>query len=136
MHAFTGGAWLDCVGVINTGGALGEQSEVAIHGILVERDQQIEPVTHIRDFFWAGANGEKGVATANDRLISVVGVQVQPAATEDLCEDVARRGHTLTCGASDADSKGLPHSAISQSRATQPRRAPALLAACCRLLIT
>ena len=86
---------------------------MAIHGVLVQRDQQIEAVTHVSDFFWAGANGQKSVATSNDRLIGIVGIQMQAAAAEHLCEDVARGGNTLTGGASDTDSKGLPHRATS-----------------------
>ena len=52
-------AGLDRVSVINTRSPIGEQPEVAIHGILVQRDQQVEAVTHVGDFFQAGANGKK-----------------------------------------------------------------------------
>ena len=47
------------------------------------------------------------MAPPNDRLIGIVGIQVQAAATEDFREDVARRGDTLTGGASDTDGEGL-----------------------------
>ncbi len=109
LHALRGGARLDRVSVVDTCSAGGKQSEVAIHGVLVQRDQQIDAVTHVGDSFRAGANGEKSVAAANDRLIGVVSIQMQAAATEDFREDVARRGDTLTGGASDADGKGLLH---------------------------
>jgi len=48
---------------------------------------------------------------------------VQAAATEYLRENVARSGDTLTGGASDTDSEGLPHSVISQRkpRAAMPQ---------------
>ena len=82
---------------------------MAIHGVLVQRDQQVDAVTHVGDLFRAGANRQKSVAAANDGLIGVVGIQVQAAPAEDLCEDVARSGDTLSGRASDADSKGLLH---------------------------
>ena len=104
---------------------------MAIHCILIERDQQIEAVTHVRDFLGTGTNGEKGVATANDGLIGVVGIEVQAAAAENLGEDVARCSDTLTGGAPNADGKCLPHSAISRLEPTDPAEpeCPVLLAA-------
>jgi hypothetical protein len=77
------------VGVVDTCGACGEQSEVAVHSVLVQRDQQIQAVAHVGDVLRTGANREKSVPTVDDRLISVVSIQVQAAATEDFCEDVA-----------------------------------------------
>ena len=51
----------------------------------------------------------KSVAAPNDRLVGVVGIQVQAAATEDLCEDVTRSGDTLTSSTTDTNGKGLFH---------------------------
>ena len=82
---------------------------MAVHRVLIERDQQIDPVAHVGHFVGTGANGEKCMAAANDRLVRVVGVQVQPAPAEDLCEDIARRGYTLTGRATDTDGEGLTH---------------------------
>jgi hypothetical protein len=42
-------------------------------------------------------------------LIGVVDVQVQPATAEDFCENITRGGDTLTGGATDTNSEGLPH---------------------------
>ena len=86
---------------------------MAIHAVLVERNEQVDAVTHIGDLFRARTNGEKSVAAANDGLIGVVGVQVKASPAEDLCENVARCGDTLAGGASDADSEGLLHHALS-----------------------
>ena len=36
------------------------------------------------------------MAAANDGLIGVIGVEMQPAAAEDLRKNIAGRGHTLT----------------------------------------
>ena len=82
---------------------------MAIHRVLIERDQQIDAVAHVGDLIWAGADGEKSVAATNDGLIGVVGVQMQTAAAENLREDVAGGGDTLTGGASDTNGKGLLH---------------------------
>jgi putative drug exporter of the RND superfamily len=68
-------------GVVNTGSASSKQAEMAIHGVLVERDEQVNAVTHIGDFFGTGPNGEKSVAAADNGLICVVGVEMEAAAT-------------------------------------------------------
>ena len=60
-------------------------------------------VAGVGDVVGAGADGEEGVAAADDGLVGVVGVEVQAAAAEDLGEDVAGSGDTLTGGASDTD---------------------------------
>ena len=109
LHTVRGGAWFDRVSVVNAGSAIGEQAEVAIHGILVQRDQQIDAVTHVGDFFRAGTNSQKSVAAANNRLICVVSIQMQSPAAENLGEDVTRRGDTLAGGASDTNGKSLFH---------------------------
>src|ERR1700751_6013554 len=87
-----------------------KQSEMTIHGVLVQWNQQVEVVPHVGDFFRAGANREKGVAASNNRLVGVVRIQVQATAAEDLCEDVARGRHSLTGGASNSNGEGLLHS--------------------------
>jgi hypothetical protein len=46
---------------------------------------------------------------ANDRLVRVVCVQVQPATAEDHCKDVARCGNTLPGGTTYTNGKGLTH---------------------------
>ena len=85
---------------------------MAIHAVLIEGNEQVDAVTHVGDLFRSRTNGEKCVAAANDGLIGVVGVEVEAASAEDLCEDVARGGDALSGCASDADSKGLLHHAL------------------------
>ena len=109
LYALRGGARLDRVRVVNTCSAVGEQSKVAIHRVLIQRDQQIQAVTHVGDFFRASADREKSVATADDRLIGVVRIQVQAPAAENLREDVSGCSDALTGGASNADGEGLLH---------------------------
>jgi hypothetical protein len=55
------------------------------------------------------------MAAANDGLIGVVGVEVQPATAEDLRKDVAGSGDALTGGASDTDAEGLSHKTLLQT---------------------
>ena len=87
-----------------------------VHGVLVQGDQQIEPIAHVGDFVRAGANGEKSMAAANDGLVGVVDVQVQPTTAEDFRENVTRGGYALTGGAPYTNSEGLPHRFISRLR--------------------
>ena len=86
---------------------------MAGHGVLVERNEQVDAVTHVGDAFRARTNGQKSMAAANDGLIGVVGIQVKAAAAEDFCEDVARGGNSLAGRASDTDSEGLLHHTLS-----------------------
>ena len=65
----------------------------------------------------AGADGEEGVAAADDGLIGVVGVEVEAAAAEDPGEDVSGSGDALTGGSSDTDAEGLCHGRLSDLRA-------------------
>ena len=107
---------LDGVGIVDTGAAAGQQAQVPVHRVLVEGNQQIDPIAHVGDFVRAGANGEESMAAANDGLVGVVDVEVQPTAAEDFCEDITRGGYALTSGAPDTDSEGLPHRFISRLR--------------------
>src|SRR5438046_2341548 len=76
---------------------------MAVHRVLIEGDEQVELVARGLDGSIAGSQGEKDVPPANDRLISVVGVEVQATANEDTRQDVAWRSNALTCCAADAD---------------------------------
>ena len=60
-------------------------------------------VAHVGDRVGTGADGQEGVAAADDGLVGVVGVQMQAAAAEDLAEDVTWSGNTLTRRSTDAD---------------------------------
>ncbi len=113
LHAFRGLARLDGIAVEDAGAARRQQAQVAIHGVLVQWDQQIDPIAHALHFIDAGANREKRMAAANDGLIRVVGVQMQPAPAEDQCEDVAWRGNTLTGRAANTNGEGLTHIVLS-----------------------
>ncbi len=85
---------------------------MAIHAVLVKRDEQVNTITHVGDFFRTRTNSEKSVPAANDGLICVVGVEVETSAAEDLCENVAWRSYSLAGCSSDTDSKGLLHHAL------------------------
>ena len=104
-----GSARLNRVRIVDARSAGSEQPQVAVHGVLVERNEQVDPVTHVGDLLRARSNGQKSMAAANDGLIGVVGIQVKAPSTENLCENIARRGDSLTGRSSDTDSKGLLH---------------------------
>ena len=100
-----GRARLDRLRVVDTRRAGGEQLEVAIHGVLIERNQQVDSVAEAGDALRTGADRQECMSAANDGLIGVVGIQVQAAPAEDPGENVAWRGDSLSCGASDTDAK-------------------------------
>src|ERR1700677_5157114 len=85
------------------------QAHVPVHSVLIERNQQVEFAVGGADLVRAGADGQEGMAAANDGLIGVVDVEMEAAAAEDLRKNIAGSGHTLTSGASDTYTEGLPH---------------------------
>jgi len=56
LHAIGGRARLDRVRVIDTRRARCEQLQVPVHGVLVQGNEQIDPVTHVGDLFRARSN--------------------------------------------------------------------------------
>ena len=77
--------------------------QVAIHRVLVERDEHVDLVTHVAHGRIARANGQESVSAADDRLIGVVSVEMQPAPRENAGENVAGGGDALAVLAADAD---------------------------------
>jgi hypothetical protein len=76
---------------------------MAIHRVLIEGHQNVELVTECENRGIASAKREENVAAANDRLVRIIGVQVQPAADEDARQDIAGRGDSLACRTSYCD---------------------------------
>ncbi len=85
---------------------------MAIGGVLIERNEEVEMAVGGADVVRAGADGEEGVAAADDGLVGVVGVEMEAAAAEYLGEDVSGSGDALTGGASDTDAEGLSHGSL------------------------
>ena len=112
LDAGGGGSRLDGVSVVDDGAAVGEQAQVAVHGVLVQRDEEVHRVALVGHLVHPGADGQEGVAAADDGLIGVIGVQVQPAPAEDECEDVARCCHALAGCAANAEGKCLTHKVL------------------------
>ena len=103
LHSRGGLARLDFVVVVDHASASLQQTQVAIHRVLVERDEDVDLVAHAADRRVAGPNGEESVAAANDRLVGVVGVEVQAAPREDAGQNVSGGGDALTVLATDPD---------------------------------
>ena len=76
---------------------------MAIHRVLIEGNQNVELVTETENRGIAGAKREENVAAANDRLVRIVGVQVQSAAHEDSGQDITGCGDSLAGCASNCD---------------------------------
>ena len=83
-----------------------------IHGVLIERNQQIDPVTHVAHMFRPGSNRQQRMPAPNNGLIGVVGIQAEAPPAEDLGKNVARRSHTLASRASNGNRKGLFHGTL------------------------
>ena len=103
------GSGPDRVCVVNNGGARFHQTQVPVHGILIEGNQQVDAITEARHFLNSRANCKKSVPATNDRLIGVVRIQVETTPREDLGEDVSRCSHTLTRGSSYRNGESPVH---------------------------
>src|SRR5438132_14383918 len=84
---------------------------MAIHRVLIEGNQNIELVPETENRGIAGAKREENVAAANDRLVRIIGVQVQPPAHEYPRQDIAGVGDSLAGPPTDSKGRfnfGLP----------------------------
>src|SRR5262249_29177881 len=79
--------------------------QVSIHRVLVERDEEIDLVTHAPHRTVASADGEKGMAAGNDRLVGVVSVELGAAPGKNRGENFPGRGAPLPFFTADADRK-------------------------------
>src|SRR6185437_2155350 len=73
------------------------------------------------NFLRTCSNCEECVAAANDGLVGVVGIQMQPTSAKDFRENVAWRSYALTGGASDSHSERLTHTRLPGAFSGFPR---------------
>src|SRR5947199_5413363 len=77
--------------------------QVPIHGVLIERNKHVDLVTHAADRPVTRANCQESVAAADDRLVSVVGVEMQSAPRKDERENVPSGSDPLAVLTANAD---------------------------------
>ena len=68
---------------------------MAVHGVLVQTEQEVQLVAVGEHLLVADAKGEEDVPTADDGLVGVVGAEVQPTTDDYASENVAGCGNTL-----------------------------------------
>ena len=105
LHAFRGAFGLQLALIEEDRRAWAHPPHVAVHRVLVERNQHVQLVAHAAHGRLAGPDGQEGVPAPDDRLVGVVGVDVQPAPHEQLGENGAGRGHALAGRPADPDRK-------------------------------
>ena len=76
---------------------------MAIHRVLIEGHQNVELVTERENRGIAGAKREENVAAANDRLLRIIGIQVQSATNKDPRQYIAGGGDSLACCTANSD---------------------------------
>ena len=103
LNAVGGLAGRDFFAVVNGAGAGFQQTQVTIHRVLVERDEDVDLVPHVAHGRVARADGQERVPAADDRLVGVVGVEVEPAPRKDAGENVAGGGDALAVLAPNPD---------------------------------
>ena len=80
---------------------------MAIHRVLIERDEDVDLVAHVAHGRVARANGEERVPAADDRLVGVIGVEVEPAPRKNARENIPGGGDALTVLAADPTAKSI-----------------------------
>src|SRR5262245_1889098 len=76
---------------------------VALDAVLVERDEDAQPVAVVVDLLLRQPEPEPGVAAADQRLVAVVGEQVEPETGGGAGECVAGAVEAVTGGAGNSD---------------------------------
>ena len=89
--------------VVDGAGAGLQQMQVAIHGVLIERDKDVNLVPHVAHRRIARPNGQERVSASDDRLIGIIGVEVEPAPRKNARENIPGGSDALTVLAADAD---------------------------------
>src|SRR4030095_7273318 len=93
----------DLLFVVNRACAALQKMQVPIHRILIERNEYIDLVTHAADGPIARANCQKGVTATDNRLVSVVGVEMHSAPRQDNRETVRSGSDPLAVLTANAD---------------------------------
>src|SRR5207249_717982 len=93
----------DLLFVVNGGRAALQQMQVPIHRVLIERNEGVDLVTHVADRPVTGADCQESVASADDRLVRVVSVEMQPAPRKDKRENVPSGSDPLAVLTANAD---------------------------------
>src|SRR5581483_3476368 len=78
---------------------------MAVHRVLVQRNEDVDLVAHVAHRPVARANGQKRVPAANDRLVGVVRVEIKATPRENARQNVAWCGYTLPGLPSNSDCK-------------------------------
>jgi len=103
LHAVRSGTGRDRVAVEQHRRARAHQLQVPIHRVLIQRHQDVELVAVSQDGLVTRAEGQEDVTAANDGLVGIVGVDVEPVADEDPRQNVAGSGNPLAGRAANAD---------------------------------
>src|SRR5262249_31768163 len=89
--------------IVNGARAGFQQMQVPIHCVLIERNKDIDLVTQVADRTVTRANCQESMAAADDRLVSVVGVEIKSAARKDQRENISSGSDPLAVLAAYAD---------------------------------
>src|SRR5439155_1396883 len=93
----------DFLFIVNGARSALQKMQVPIHCVLIERNEDVDLVTHVADRPVTGADCQESVASADDRLVSVVGVEMQPAPRKDKRENVPSGSDPLAVLTANAD---------------------------------
>src|SRR5262249_29628626 len=93
----------DILLIENHAGAAFQKMQVPIHRVLIQWNEDVDLVAHVADRSVARANCQESVAAADDRLICVVGVEVQSTPGKNQRENVSSRCDPLAILTANSD---------------------------------
>ena len=96
LDALLGIVHLNAVAVEDDAGARPHEANVPVGGVLVQTQKKVQLISMSQHFLLPHSHGEEDVASTDDGLIGVVGVEVKAAAHKDPGQNVARGGNALT----------------------------------------
>src|SRR5262249_33674410 len=108
-------AGLNGFSVIDHSRAGAQQSQVAVHSVLIQRNQKVNFVTEAGHSLRTGADSQKCMSAPDNGLICIVGVEVQAAPGKNTGEDIARSRDSLSRGAPDGYREGMFHASSLRS---------------------
>jgi hypothetical protein len=80
-------------------------SQMPVHSRLIEAKQEVPLITVIEHRLIANPHRQENMPAPDDRLVSVVSIEVQTSAHKDPGENVPRGGNALACGATNCQRK-------------------------------
>jgi hypothetical protein len=80
-------------------------SQMPIHGGLIQAEQEVPRIAVREHLLIADPHGQEDMPAPDDRLVGVVGIEVQTSADKYAGENIPRGGNPLACRTTNSQRK-------------------------------